>query len=61
MPPAVRDGCFDVVLVDSPMGWKKGAGQPGRYQPVFYAINMARRCIREAKKPQVRRPGRARA
>ncbi|KAI8464404.1 MAG: polysaccharide biosynthesis-domain-containing protein [Monoraphidium minutum] len=53
MPAEVRDACYDVVLVDSPMGWKKGAKQPGRFQPVYYAVNMARRCIREGKKAQV--------
>lgn len=53
MPPELDGACFDVVLVDSPMGWKKGDRQPGRFQPVYYAINMARRCVRDGKKPQV--------
>jgi len=34
LPEELDDACFDVVLVDSPMGWKKGAKQPGRFQPV---------------------------
>lgn len=55
LPPEMEGACFDVVLVDSPMGWKKGAGQPGRFQPVYYAINMARRCIKAGKKQQVGR------
>jgi hypothetical protein len=53
MPPELSGACFDVVLVDSPMGWAKGRSQPGRFQPTYYAINMARRCIAAGKKKQV--------
>jgi hypothetical protein len=52
MPPAVAGACWDVVLVDSPMGWKYGEGQPGRFQPVYWAVNMARRCIAAGTKSQ---------
>ena len=55
MPAIVKNSCFDVVLVDSPMGWK--AGHPGRFQPVYWSVNMARRCIKEGKKQQVGLPG----
>jgi hypothetical protein len=52
MPPALAGVCWDVVLVDSPMGYRQGEGQPGRFQPVYWAINMARRCIAAGTKRQ---------
>jgi hypothetical protein len=30
LPPELESACFDVILVDSPMGWKEFDRQPGR-------------------------------
>jgi hypothetical protein len=52
MAPAMQGTCWDVVLVDSPRGYLLKDGQPGRFQPVYWAINMARRCIAAGTKGQ---------
>jgi hypothetical protein len=44
LPAALDGACFDLVLVDAPMGGEKGARLHAHVQPLYYAINMARRC-----------------
>ncbi|KAI9097170.1 hypothetical protein DFS34DRAFT_649981 [Phlyctochytrium arcticum] len=45
LPEVVEESCWDVVLVDAPQGYEDQ--QPGRMEATYWAVNMAKRCLRD--------------
>ena len=51
MPHEVDATCYDVILVDAPMGWQ--AANPGRMEAAWYALHSARRCLADGRSRSV--------
>lgn len=53
LPASVASTCYDVVLVDAPLGVPGNPASPGRMESVHMAHAMAKRCVQSGKKESV--------